>query len=204
MGQALTRMTGASQYTAKIGARTDPYGVFQVRILRHISENLVLVENCADAGKTELDRVQMPIETDLLFPLIRGRDIGTWSVSPEVGVLMVQDPVARCRDTPRRPEIAASKGLRVLAPLQARAVAVRFRAVQAVMEASAFYAMFAVGTETSPRYKVAWRRMGNVFHAAFVSSIDAPMLGDKLVIPSDTVTFVPFQGEAEAFFFLGC
>ena len=45
--------------------------------------------------------------------------------------------------------------------------------------------------------------MGNVFRAAFVSSVDAPMLGDKLVIPSDTVTFVPFQAEEEAFFFLG-
>ena len=71
------------------------------------------------------------------------------------------------------------------------------------MQASAFYAMFAVGTETLSPYKVAWRRMGNVFRAAFVSSIDVPLLGSKLVIPSDTVTFVPFQGEEEAFFFLG-
>ena len=125
-GQALTQMTGASSYKAKIGARTDPYGVFQVKVLKQISKNLVLVENCADAGKTELDRVQMPIETDLLFPLIRGRDVGTWSVSPEVYVLMVQDPVARSAIPEKNLEIALSKGVRIPASFQAGSAATRF------------------------------------------------------------------------------
>src|SRR2546428_10996088 len=87
--------TGASAYKAKIGARTDPYGVFQVRILKNLTQRLVLVENCAEAGKKKIERVQRPIESDLMFPLVRGRDVGGWATTPELYVIMTQDPVRR-------------------------------------------------------------------------------------------------------------
>jgi hypothetical protein len=77
------------------------------------------------------------------------------------------------------------------------------RAVQAVMAASAFYAMFAVGVETFAPFKVVWRRMGNVFRAALLSTVNDPYLGSKLLIPSDTTTLVPFDNEDEALFVLG-
>ena len=74
----LWRKWSARPATRRRSGRTDPYGVFQVKLLKQISENILLVENCANAGKTEIERVQMPIETDLLFPLIRGETLRTW------------------------------------------------------------------------------------------------------------------------------
>ena len=93
--RALKRLAGASSYTAKIGARTDPYGVFQVRILKKTGKGSVLIQNCAKAGKREIECVERPMEADILFPLIRGRDIGRWAVRPELYVPMVQDPDTR-------------------------------------------------------------------------------------------------------------
>ena len=92
---ALKRLAGASCYTAKIGARTDPYGVFQVRILKKTGKGVVLIQNCAGAGKREIERVERPMEADILFPLIRGRDVNDWVVRPEVYVPMVQNPETR-------------------------------------------------------------------------------------------------------------
>jgi hypothetical protein len=71
------------------------------------------------------------------------------------------------------------------------------------METTTFYAMFAVGIETYAPFKVVWRRMGNDFRAAIASSIKDDYLGEKLVIPSDTVSFIPFHDEKEAYFVLG-
>ncbi len=63
--------------------------------------------------------------------------------------------------------------------------------------------MFAVGVETFAPYKVVWRRMGNVFRAALASLVTDSFLGRRMVIPSDTVSFVPFDDEDQALFFLG-
>src|ERR1035441_9420306 len=80
---------------AKEGARTDPYGVFQIRILKAVNKNTVLIENCADAGKREIQQVQVSLEKDLVHPLIRGRDVDRWTTAPKLYVLMVQNPETR-------------------------------------------------------------------------------------------------------------
>ena len=115
---------------------------------------------------------------------------------------MVQDPKTRAAvpaTTLRKDQPKTYEYLREFKPLLLNRGS---RAVQAVMAASEFYAMFAVGVETYAPFKVVWRRMGNVFHAAFCSTIDDDFSGTKLVIPSDTVSFVAFEKEDEAFFFL--
>lgn len=93
--KAIKGIIGPSAYKAKIGARTDPYGVFQVRIIETLNNKHALIENCADAGKKKIERIQRAVETDILFPLARGRDVGGWNVAPELYVLMTQDPVRR-------------------------------------------------------------------------------------------------------------
>jgi hypothetical protein len=203
VGTALTTVIGPSPYKAKIGARTDPYGVFQIRILKAVNKNTVLIENCADAGKREIQQVQVSLEKDLVHPLIRGRDVDRWTTAPKLYVLMVQNPETRTpipegvlkRDNP----LSFSFLSHFKPDLLARGSGV----VKALMETTTFYAMFAVGVETYAPFKVVWRRMGNDFRAAFASSVKDEYLGEKLVIPSDTVTFVPFHEEKEAYFFLG-
>ncbi len=200
---ALKHLAGASFYTAKIGARTDPYGVFQVRILKKIGKGVVLIQNCARAGKREIESVERPMEVDILFPLIRGRDVADWVVQPEVYVPMVQDPATRAAIPEGKLRRQCPKAYDYFCHFKPELLKRGSGAVQAVMDASAFYAMFAVGVETFAPFKVVWRRMGNIFRTAVVSSVVDKFLGSKVVIPSDTVTFVPFDKEEEAFFFAG-
>jgi N-6 DNA Methylase len=200
---SLRNLTGQSDYQAKIGARTDPYGVFQLRILKRVTRDTVLVENCFDAGKRKIDKIQTTLESARLNPLIRGRDVDRWTIKPENYVLMVQDPEKRSPipETTLKKELP--KTYSYLLHFKQVLLQRGSRAVQSLMSSSEFYAMFAIGIETYAPYKVVWRRMGSDFRAAFCSTIEDEFLGDKLVIPSDTVSFVPFADEKEAYFFLG-
>jgi hypothetical protein len=200
---SLRNLTGQAAYQAKIGARTDPYGVFQLRILKKISEDRVLVENCFDSGKRKIERLQAPLESARLHPLIRGRDVDRWIIKPENYVLMVQDPEKRSPIPERTLKKDLPKTYSYLLHFKKELLQRGSRAVKSLMASSEFYAMFAIGVETYSPYKVVWRRMGSDFRAAFCSSIEDEFLGNKLVIPSDTVSFVPFDDDREAYFFLG-
>ena len=61
-----------------------------------------------------------------------------------------------------------------------------------------FFALFNIGSYTFAPYKVVWRRMGNQFKAAVVGKIDHELLGDKVLVPGDTTSFIPLQLLAEA------
>lgn len=199
---ALTGVTGASEYTAKIGARTDPYGVFQVKIITKLNNKTVLIENIADAGKRTIERIRRPIEIEIIYPLVRGRDVDSWVATPELYTLMTQDPSRRAAIPVNKFRTSYPSAFEYFTYFKRELETRGSKAVRAVMASSAFYSMFAVGVETFAPFKVAWRRMGNVFRAALITEVEDEHLGRKLVIPSDTVSFVPFQTESEALFFL--
>jgi len=81
------RVTGKSFYTARLGVRLDPYGVFFVHPIRMLG-NRVLVRNAPELGKKTIPVVEAKLEQDFLYPAIRGRDIQRWAASPELlGIL---------------------------------------------------------------------------------------------------------------------
>ncbi len=132
----LRKIRGASTYKAKIGVRTDPYGVYQVRILKKLSDSHVLIQNCAAAGKTKIDFVNHQVESDLLYPLVRGRDVRAWSLAPELYVLMVQDPKTRQALPERQMKTAHPQAYAYLRGFKQILLSRGSRAVQTVMQAS--------------------------------------------------------------------
>jgi len=198
LGSAIDKVFGESVYEAHIGARTDPYGVFWVEILGKPDPNKVIVRNMAELGKTDIPTIQTSMEPDLLYPGARGADIKKWCTIPSGYIPMVQDPNRRLAIEERvlrsRYPLTHQYFQRFEKYLRARGS----RTVQAVMEQSAFYAMFAVGTYTYAPYKVGWRRMGNTFMGAVLPVINDRFVGRKCVIPIDTVTFVAVDSDDEA------
>jgi len=91
----LDTLRGKSIYKARVGSRIDPYGVFYMKIKQVFSDGTILVENLPELGKRKISKVEERIETDLVFPAVRGRDIRRWNATPEVYALIVQDPKKR-------------------------------------------------------------------------------------------------------------
>ncbi len=92
---ALRKVIGKSDYVAHAGVYTGGLnGCYWVRIIRKVPDGL-LIENLHDVGKIKVERVRCAVEPDLLYPLLRGRDVRRWHAEPSAHILLAQDPETR-------------------------------------------------------------------------------------------------------------
>src|ERR1035441_7475421 len=83
-----TAFTGSKSY----GSHTHLNGVYWLEVVTTRKDGLVLVNNLHDCGKTKVKNVNMAIEPDLVFPLLRGRYVQRWNAKPSCRILLPQDP----------------------------------------------------------------------------------------------------------------
>jgi SAM-dependent methyltransferase len=93
--RALVKVLGDSDYRANAGACTWLNGVYWTDVVGKRPDGLVVVRNLTRGAKVEVEEVEAPVEPDLLYPLLRGRDVGRWHARPSAYILMVQDPAKR-------------------------------------------------------------------------------------------------------------
>lgn len=199
----VSKLLGKSFYKASVGARIEPYGVYLLRILRSLPKDRVLIENIPEAGKRTIEKRQAELETELIYPVARGKDIERWFYKGESVVLMVQDPETRrgYKETwlKRQCPLTYAYLRSFKEVLESRAAYQKYHAEGG----HAFYSMFNISTDTFAPFKVAWRRMGIDLRATVLSEIPHACLGTRLVVASDTVTIVPLQTEEEASYLAG-
>lgn len=93
---AMKKVLGASDYQAHAGVYTGgANGVYWLEIVGRRPDGMVVVSNITEGAKREVESVQAAIEPDLLYPLLRGRDVGRWAAKPSAYIVMVQDPEKR-------------------------------------------------------------------------------------------------------------
>jgi hypothetical protein len=87
---------GASDYQAHAGAYTGgANAVYWLEIIDQRPDGLVVVSNITEGAKRKVENVQAALEPELLYPLLRGRDVHRWQAVPSAYILMVQDPKKR-------------------------------------------------------------------------------------------------------------
>jgi len=148
-------------------------------------------------------QVQAAVEPDLLYPLLRGRDVKRWHAEPSAYIIMVQDPIKRRGIDESLMKTKYPKTYLYLKRfekvLRDRAAFKRYFTRKDkygnIYETGPFYSMFDVGDYTFAPYKVVWTRI-SLIEAAVVIKI-----ADKTVVPQETVSLAPFQNEEEAHYF---
>lgn len=198
---AVRKVLGTSDYQAHAGVYTGgANGVYWVEIAGRRPDGLVVVSNLTKGAKRQVDNVHKSIEPDLLYPLLRGRDVHRWQAKPSAYILMVQDPEKRRGYDAdwlnlRYPETHA-----YLKHFENVLLQRRDRGTRGLIEKGApFYSMFAVGDYTFAPYKVVWRYIASEFTCAVISTVKDETLGDKLVIPNEKLMLVSCHQEAEAY-----
>lgn len=193
----LESIEGANVYQSRRGASTEPYGVFWLSIKEVISENILLVENLVDLGKREIGKVEERIESDLVYPAVRGADIKRWCATPKIYVLISQDPA----EMKPYPEAMMKKNwpysFGYLTKFKDILLSRGSKTVRTLAERTEFYAMFGIGSYTVANYKVVWGRMANDIKAAVISEWKTPY-GYKKIIPTDTTSLIAASSEDEA------
>jgi len=193
------QISGANYYIAKIGARTEPYSIFWLRIISLTSDGNLLVENITEGRrKKQIKRIEVKIENKFIYPSFRGADIYRWRHKLKIYTLILNDP-----NTPTKP--FSEEFLKLNFPLT-YSYLINFKSELLEREAykkfhqkagRPFYTQFNISKETFTNYKVVWKRMTNDIFACVLSQIKTPF-GFKMAIPLDTTSFFATDNESEA------
>lgn len=205
--KAVRKIIGQSGYTAHEGVNTGgANGIYWVEIVDKRPDGLVIVSNITEGAKRKVNSIQTAIEPDLLYSLVRGRDVKRWHAKPSAHIIVAQDPVKRRgidEDTmkTRYPKtyLYLKRFEEVLKerPLFRRYFT-RKNKNNKTVETEAFYSMFNVGEYTFASYKVVWRYIATDFISAVVGSIDG-----KPIIPNEKLMLVNCSEEKEAYYLCG-
>jgi hypothetical protein len=181
--KALRKVLGSSEYEAHEGCNTGgANGVYWLERVTERPGGLVLVRNLTEGAKRQVETAEVVLEPNLIYPLLRGRDVERWLVSASAHIILAQDPQTR-RGVP----VTNMKRLhpRTFAYLNRFESALRSRAAfkRYFKPDDPFWSMFNIGPYTLARHKVVWREQASQFTAAVVPPASRPVLPDhKLML----------------------
>jgi methylase of polypeptide subunit release factors len=192
--RALRTTIGKSHYEAHAGSFTGgTNAVYWVEVLKRRPDGLVVIRNVTEDAKIKVDVLTRPLEPDLLFPLLRGRDVQRWHSEPSALIVMAQDPSKRHGIALTEMQKKYPKTFAYLKhfekTLRSRAAFKRFFDP----DRDPFYTMFAISDYTFAKWKVVWREMASVMTASVVDQLDG-----KPIIPDHKLMMVECKSKAES------
>ena len=196
----------SSPYKAWEGVNTGGLnGCFWIRLIKTLRKGNVLIENLYEVGKIKVKQVQCTIESDLIYPLVRGKDVSKWKATPSTQVILAQDPflgkgIPESEMKRRFPKTFSYFKLFEGNSKKPERGSLRGRALykRYFKPTDPFYSMYNVGTYTLEEWKVMWPEVGHTVSA----SVCGPerIEADKPVLPDHTIIAIGCTDSEEAHF----
>jgi len=192
----IDKIQGENNYTAQYGVETKPYGVFWLQVNQVLSDGSLIVNNVPEKGKIKISRVEERIESELVYPAIRGADIKRWGSNNEIFILLTHNKNGEpfnegyLKKNYPRTYTYLTKFKNTLLNIDAKST-------KRIREQKTFYAMFGVDKNTFSNFKVVWGYMGNDISACVITYIKTPFTFKKL-IPLYTTCFYALINQNEA------
>jgi hypothetical protein len=189
---------GQADYKAHEGVNTGgANGVYWVEIIDRRPDGLVLIRNLTKGAKREVPEVVEAVEPDLLYPLLRGRDVQRWKAEPSAWIIVPHTEETRMRPIPlslMQESYPRTYGylLRFKETLDRRR---GFTGWERQFQREAFYAIQRIGPYTFAPWKVVWPWISKGIRAAVVG-----FFGEKPVMPEHNTFFVACDVLEEALY----
>lgn len=198
--RALHNVLGQSPYEAHEGSNTGgANGIYWVEVVGERPGGLSIIANITEGARRAIPQTQAAIETDLLYPLLRGRDVTRWNAAPSAHILMVQDPSTRMGIDEERMQREYPRAYAYLKRFEKELGQRKSQSVRHLMQRGPFYSIFAVSGYTFAPWKVVWREVANELDAAVIGK-GAVGDGRKPVVPDHTCILVECDTAQEAHF----
>ncbi|MEM4847415.1 MAG: N-6 DNA methylase, partial [Thermosphaera sp.] len=226
----IRKVLGSSPYEAHAGVYDSLNQVYYVQIKGKTPDGKLVITNPPRSGqKRQVRQVEAVVEPNLLYPLVRGRDVKKWYVEPSGNeyVILPHDPRSG------KPLVKAE--FQVMFPgtywylsqfkeeLKTRSIKPFLSLKDKIKKAKSenerrlalnrleemFYIVDNIGSYTFAPYKVVWKNISGAitgkaeFSCAVVSSVDDRYLGTKLVIPNVKLMLIPLNSAEEAYYVSG-
>jgi hypothetical protein len=195
-------MKGENPYTARLGARVEPYGVFWLRIKEVRPDGLLVVENMMERGKRDIPSTSAAIEKDLVYPAVSGGDIIPFGVKSNFHVLISQDPAKRLPFPESWMATHVPLTYAYLRQFKDILLSRGSKVVRELAQETEFYAMYGIGEYTFAKYRVVWKRMASKMAVVVLSRLRTPF-GLKIAISTDTTSLFAVDNEKEAHYLCG-
>lgn len=191
----LHKLSGRSEYVGRKGVTCSVNGVFWISVHSKRPGGLVIVANVVERAKKEVASTQAAIEADLIYPLVRGRDVSRWHVNIDLSVLLTHKKGMRLKAIP---EDEMKKGhpktwgylTRFEAVLRKSGIYRRY-----FKSTDPFYSVFNIGDYTFAPHKVVVREIAGSLTAAVIGASEG-----KPCIPDHKLIMVECSSVEEAHF----
>jgi len=201
---ALGKIVGNAPYQAREGVNTGgANGVLWIETIER-KDNHLVIENQNTIGQKQVSAHVGEVEEELVFPLLRGRDISRWHAEPSLEILLTHDlsdpakaiqPKTMQRDYDRTLDFLKNfEGI-----LMNRALYKKYLQNQGVP----FWGIYNIGPYTFAPYKVVWKEQSKEFQCAVISTAKVGNQ-EKIIVPDHKLMLVPFDGKSEAHFVTAC
>ena len=201
----LEKVIGESPYRAYEGVNMGGLdGAYYIRILSIQTKNLVLIENLFDIGKKKVKRVESVVEGDLIYPIIRGREVKKWYGTYSSYVIL---------PTNKNGENLTESIMKVKFPktykyfLEFKKDLEERSLYKLAGKDKIWYGLYVnIGDYTFTPYKVVWKNIaGKIsgkaeFSATVLTPANDKFLGVKVTIPNVKLMLIPFEDESEAYY----
>jgi hypothetical protein len=188
---------GKAEYKAHLGANTGgANAVYWAEIIREVSAKEVLIRNLLEKSKKRVDVIERTVEKDLLYPLIRWRDVARWVATPSCYLLLAQDAQEQTGIDEKTFKKEYKKTHDYLSYF--KETLVERAAYKRYCQGTPFYTMYDIGPYTLGEHKVIWRRMDAAISAVVVGKVQDKFLGSKVCIPQETCVLIECGSDDEA------
>jgi hypothetical protein len=200
--RAIAALTGSNAYRVRTGVFTGgANAVYYLQRRRRLAGGTSRYRNVPEGSRRPAAALEFTLENDLVYEVVRGRDIGMWQATS--GALLLCPHTAETRMQPIPPKLLRRKYphadrylRRMRSVLDARC---GFSGWEHRHRDAGFYALQRIGAYTFLPYKVAWRYIAT----DFLVSVIGPTADGRPRLGNDKVMFVACEEAAEAYFLCG-
>ena len=184
-------------YSARKGITTDANGIYFVTASQsnRADQNQLSITNDPANGRRELPQLTLEVESEYIFPLLRGREIKRFGSTRAENscVIVPQTGMFGDENLPASSPNLFQYLARFKDVLESRSSYRRFQMNKP------FWSVWTVGSYTFAPFKVVWKEMsGANFVASYTGSVMLPNGEQKIVVPDHKVYFIPVETEDEA------